>query len=104
MRAHLEQITEYQNTPISITELGLHIGYDDYSVNSGNFIPLGDYRWDVMGNYLIKILDWLEGNSSEYQISKWFFFVTYKDIVNIEADGYMGITKKICRGVVNRCG
>lgn len=92
MRAYLNQINEYQNTPIWITELGLHIGYESYIIDSGTFIPVGNYRWDVMADYLIKILDWLEENSEDYDISRWFFFVTYKNIINIEADGYMGIT------------
>ena len=93
MREYLSDIPEYTETPIWITELGLHIGYDGYGINSSSELyPIGSYHWDKMGNYLVKVVDWLDANSTPYNIEKWFFFATYKNIIQVEQDGYMGIT------------
>ena len=37
------------------------------------------------------MLDWLKANAESHKIERWFFFVTWKDIVNVDGDGYMGI-------------
>ena len=92
MRQYLNTIPEYQNTPIWITEIGLHVGYDGWtSDQAGNLFPSGDYHWDKMSDYLVAVLDWLEQNASANQIEKWFFFTTWADIVNVGSDGHMGI-------------
>ena len=44
-----------------------------------------------MSDYLIAVMDGLEQNATIQKIDKWFFFVTWKDIVNVGGDGYMGI-------------
>ena len=45
-----------------------------------------------MSDYLLVVLDWLEANAALKKIEKWFFFITWKDIVGESGDGYMGIT------------
>ena len=93
MRSYLDQIYEYKNTPIWITEIGLHVGYDDWAFdNKGNITPVGTYHWDKMSDYLVNLLDWLESESDTNQIEKWFFLETWIDIVNLRpGSGYMGI-------------
>ena len=44
-----------------------------------------------MSDYLITVLDWLDQNATSMKIEKWFMFATWKDIVNVGQDGYMGI-------------
>jgi hypothetical protein len=39
------------------------------------------------------VLDWLEANAQTYNVQKWFFFITWWDLINIpDSDPYMGIT------------
>lgn len=40
---------------------------------------------------MVEVLDWLEANASANKVDKWFFFTTWRDIVNVASDGYMGI-------------
>ena len=78
------------DTPIWITEIAVHVGYDGWTFDSPiDFV--GSYHWDKMSDYLIAVLDWLEANAAANKIEKWFFFTTWKDIVNVGGDGYMGI-------------
>ena len=102
-------IPEYQSTPIWITEIAIHVGFDgrdwvnkstgvscttNQEINSGNckIVPIGKYHWDLMSDYLIKVLNWLETKQDAYNISKWFFFHTWQDINNPRSgSGYMGI-------------
>ena len=44
-----------------------------------------------MSDYLNTTLDWLELNGPSKKIEKWFFFITWKDIVDVGSDRYMGI-------------
>jgi hypothetical protein len=99
LRGYLDTIPEYQNTPIWITEIAVHVGYDRWLVDEETGLVGPDlgpglyYHADKMADYLITILDWLESNADDYIIEKWFFFVTWKDLVNVPADDpYMGIT------------
>ena len=41
---------------------------------------------------MINIFEWLKNNASDYRIERWFQFVTYADIENINITGYAGIT------------
>ncbi len=99
----------YADTPIWITELAIHVGYDgwrwEHKVTGANctsqevlagecrLTPTGDYHWDKMSDYLAQVLDWLEDldGGSANKIEKWFFFTPWKDIENVGGDGYMGI-------------
>tara|TARA_B100001123_G_scaffold179346_1_gene205496 strand:+ start:233 stop:1330 length:1098 start_codon:yes stop_codon:yes gene_type:complete len=99
MRAYLDTLQEYLETPLWITEIAVHRGYDcgancrSWTVDpSGNgLLPLGVYRWDKMSDFMLTVLDWLETNATDYKIEKWFFFVSWRDIVSASTDGYMGI-------------
>lgn len=108
MRQYLDTLTEYTNTPIWITEMAVHVGYDprDWTLKTTgdpcNIVlvitnqclpPSQDkYHWDKMSNYIIEVLDWLDTNAETHGVEKWFFYKTYRDLVNIATDGYMGIS------------
>ena len=93
MRQYLDTISDYSNTPIWITEIAIHVGYDGWHFgSSGELVPDGSYHWDKMSDYIIRVLDWLNANSAANQIERWFFFRSWRDVVNVGSDGYMGIT------------
>ena len=95
LRDYLATIPEYAGTPIWITEISLHVGYDGWTQDppgSGNFMPVGDYHWDGLSDYIIRVLDWLEANSSSKNIERWFFYKTWRDVANASTDGFMGIS------------
>ena len=92
MRQYLDTIPQYTDTPIWITEIAVHVGYDSWTFDgSGRLVPVGNYNWDKMSEFLLAVLDWLEINGAANKIEKWFLFKTWKDIVDIGGDGYMGI-------------
>ncbi|MGH2542150.1 MAG: glycosyl hydrolase, partial [Ardenticatenaceae bacterium] len=90
-RQYLNGFPEYVNTPIWITEIAVHVGYDDWDIQEGKLVPVGSYHWDDMSAYLVGVLDWLEANAAANKIEKWFFYTSWRDIVSASADGYMGI-------------
>ena len=93
MRQYLNTVPEYVDTPIWITEIAVHVGYEGWKHDPfPQIVPIEPYHWDKMSEYLIAVLDWLEANASSNKIDKWFFFKTWKDIVNVNPDGYMGIS------------
>jgi hypothetical protein len=99
MRQYLNTIPEYANTPIWITEVAVHVGYDGWKLDplrpacsDSSISDVRDcYRWDKMSDYVTTLLDWLDANAAGNKIEKWFFFRTWRDIVNASSDGYMGI-------------
>ena len=68
MRQYLNTIPEYADTPIWITEIAVHVGYDGWNFDPfPNIVPIQPYKWDKMSEYLIAILDWLEVNAFQQQ-------------------------------------
>jgi len=97
LRSYLDAIPEYRNTPIWITEIALHWGYEGWSFSSPfdqdkPIVPVGRYCEREVANYMINIFDWLKNNANEYKIERWFQFLTYADIEKINITGYAGIT------------
>ena len=92
MRQYLDGIG-YAATPIWITQIAIQVGYDSYAFDPfpTTIVPVGDYHWDLMSNYVNSVLDWLEANAATHKIERWFFYTTWADIVNVGADGYMGV-------------
>ena len=82
----------YLDNPIWVMEIGIHVGYDGWEHRDGRIHPVGNYNWDVMGGYLNKVLEWLDSNSGNLAVEKWFVYRSWVDIVNIGPDGYMGIS------------
>ena len=90
-RQYLNTFPEYVDTPIWIPEIGIHWGYDNWDYDQNyNLIPIGNYHWEKMGDYLNGVLDWLMANSEAQKIEKWFFLAAWQDIVN--PDESAGIT------------
>ena len=89
MREYLDTLSEYTDTPIWITEVAVHVGYDDLDIGP-SISPIGGYHWDKMSDYMIQVLDWLEANAGNLNVERWFFFSTWDDIENPGNDGYMG--------------
>ncbi len=94
MRAYFDAIPEYAATPIWITEIAIHNGYDGWIWDPFpvKLSPVGTYHWTNMSDYLSDILDWLDANADSHQVEKWFFYKSWQDIVDNIAGGYMGIT------------
>ena len=90
MRQYLDTLAEYADTPIWITEIAVHVGYDGWVFDSP-LDPVGAYHWDKMSNYLHEVLDGFEANAIALNIEKWFFFKSWKNIIDVGNDGYMGI-------------
>ena len=97
MRAYLDAIPAYVNTPIWVTEIALHWGYEGWKFSNpydpGKPVePVGKYCEREVATYLKTVMDWFKNNADAYNIERWFQFVTYADIVNINIFGYSGIT------------
>ena len=76
-------ITDFRSTPIWVTEIAVHWGFDDLEFKPGGGVaPTGAYHWDLMSDYLIRMVDWLEANDQSLNIEKWFFFKSYVDLAN----------------------
>jgi len=96
MRAYLDS-RGYEDTPIWITELAVHWGYDDivpvFDANDQALPPepAGSYKWDALAGFVLDIVDWLEANADAYQIERWFLFTTWKNIAEPAKDAYGGI-------------
>ena len=85
-------VVPYLNDPIWVMEIGVHVGYDGWEFENGKINPVGDYNWDEMGDYLNAVLGWLDDNSVNLNIGKWFVYRSWVDVVNVGPDGYMGIS------------
>jgi hypothetical protein len=92
MRQYLDTFTEYTDTPIWITEISVHVGFDGWQFVGGRFSGTEPYHWDLMSNYMIEVLDWLDVNAENNKIDKWFFYKTWRDVFGESSDGFMGIS------------
>ncbi|MDA0989038.1 MAG: glycosyl hydrolase [Chloroflexi bacterium] len=100
MRQYLDAVGQ-QNKPIWITELGLHWGWDamlfsnseEYDISCDpNPQPAGEYKTQMVIDYLVGVFDWLDANAAGKKIEKWFLFSTYRDITKCDPSAYAGLT------------
>ena len=93
MRQYLNTVPEYVDTPLWVTEIGLHVGFDGwmYDPFPTRLVPVGNYHPDKLSNYIADILDWLETTGQTQKVEKWFFLASFLDLLNA-GDGDMGIT------------
>ena len=91
MRVYLDA-NGYGGTPIWVTKIAIQVGYESWRWVQfpTKLEPVGSYDWVSMSNYVNTILDWLQANGATNKIERWFFYVTWQDIVNVGSDGYMG--------------
>ena len=87
------EVPGHADTPIWITEIASHWAFSEWEIREGTFgVPDGlPFQWQVMSDYMDNILNWLESNSEEQKIDRWFFFIDWIDIETSAADGYAGI-------------
>ena len=93
MRSYMDAVGI--NKPIWVTELGLHWGYSEMEIRSGEtypWWPKGTYREDLVVSYFNTLYTWLEGNSTSLKIEKWFTFQTYANLNIGNEGGYNGMT------------
>ena len=81
----------YQNSPIWLMELGLHVGFDSWGITDDKIHSIGSYRWDKLAQFMNKLMGWLNSNAGNNLIQKWFMYVSWYDPINITPDGHMGI-------------
>ena len=90
-RDYLDTYPEYVDTPMWLPEIGIHWGYDGWDYDPfPNLVPVGNYHWDKMSDYLNGVLDWLMANSEAQRIEKWFFLAAWENLE--DPDDYAGIT------------
>jgi len=96
MRAYLNTVPGHGDTPIWIMEFGLHWGYTgiDWTFSTcGQVMPLGTYDTEGVINYLDEVYTWLEINSANLNVEKWFTFITYWDIIGcVNSDPHKGMS------------
>jgi len=94
LRGYLDTFEEFSKDPIWITELGLHWGWDDidWSIAECDGLPhpKGQYQEDAVVSYWEQLFDFLDNNATQYQIEKWFVFITYYDIGTCNYESYNG--------------
>ena len=95
IRGYLDSIGQ-GDTPIWITELGLHWGWDQMAWGvdgcDGLPSPAGTYQTQQVIDYLREIFDWLEANGAILNVEKWFLFRSYYDITKCNQAAYAGLT------------
>ncbi len=90
------EVPGHSNTPIWVTELASHWGYNGWTIQNGLLtIPEGqdysqNFLWDDMAGYMDGILGWLQANGNSLNIDRWFFFKGYVDMQAPKIDGYAG--------------
>jgi len=85
----------YRDKPIWITEFGLHWGFSDWELDTPGCntpAPKGEYQAEEVKAYLGRVYEWLEANSEEMNIEKWFTFATYIDIHTCRPDSGNGLS------------
>jgi len=87
----------YANTPVWLTETAIHWGYDGHNVvfdeelGQNVVVPVGAYHHEFMADYLIDIVDWLEANSADQLVDRWFYYVSYRELGVAYTDGFGGL-------------
>jgi hypothetical protein len=92
-----DEVPGHADTPIWITEIASHWGYDSFEFVDGALsIPVGknvqdDFLWDEEIVYMDGIIGWLRDNSDNQNIDRWFFYKDWVDITKDASRGYAGI-------------
>ena len=82
-RKYLDASPQYKNSPIWITEFGIHWGFSCGEpcivLREGRLVP-GEgavYQSAKVEAFLSEMLDWLEAHADAYRIERWFLYATY---------------------------
>ena len=98
-RAFLNATPGQSGKPIWITEFGVIWGYDGIQSaadgtcanGTGCVAPLGQYRQDLITQYLQGYVGWLNANSQSLNIQKWFLFTAFGP-PEVYSSAYAGIS------------
>ena len=82
LRAYLDSIPEQRGRPIWLTEFAIIWGYDDWRFTEGPEGELlvaaaGRFRADLVEQFLIEALDWLETRGRQLGVERWFVFADH---------------------------
>ena len=82
LRAYLDSIPEQRGRPIWLTEFAIIWGYDDWRFTEGPdgellVAPAGQFRADLVEQFLIEALDWLETRGRQLGVERWFVFADH---------------------------
>ncbi len=92
-----DEVPGHANTPIWITEVASHWGFDGFEFEDGKMtIPAGqsfqdDFLWAEVIGYMDGIIGWLQDNADAQNIGRWFFYRDWVDISQSAGAGYAGI-------------
>jgi hypothetical protein len=94
-RRYLNLSEATKNKTIWLTEFGVIWGYDNLSWEkdaAGKWLarPAGTFRTDLLEQYLVNSLNWLEANADRLNIKRWFLFTSYGEAESY-ADNFTGI-------------
>ncbi|MGI8552113.1 MAG: glycosyl hydrolase [Dehalococcoidia bacterium] len=83
-RSYLDLIPAFAGSPIWDTEFGTIWGYDGLEWrDEGNGVvraySVGDYRSDLLLEYMQEVCTWLVENGPALHVDRWFFYVSYAD-------------------------
>ncbi len=93
IRSYLDSIPELAGTPIWITEIGLHWGWDNIDWFAAPCLrPAGEYQTEKVTAFLRDLFDWLDLNGDRLGVEKVFLYISYRNITTCNADYYAGIT------------
>ena len=82
LRAYLDAIPAHRGRPIWLTEFAIIWGYDDWRLTEGPdgellVAPAGRFRADLVEQFLIEALDWLETRGRQLGVERWFVFADH---------------------------
>ena len=92
-----DKVPGHANTPIWVTEIASHWGFDGLEFIDGVIsIPAGqdfqdDFLWDEMIEFMDGIIGWMQDNAEAQNIGRWFFYKDWVDISQSASGGYAGI-------------
>ncbi len=82
LRTYLDAIPEQRGRPIWLTEFAIIWGFDDWRFTEGPdgevlVAPAGRFRADLIEQFLVESLDWLEARGRQLGVERWFVFADH---------------------------
>ena len=82
LRTYLDAIPEQRGRPIWLTEFAIIWGFDDWRFTEGPdgevlVAPAGRFRADLIEQFLVEALDWLETRGRQLGVERWFVFADH---------------------------
>ena len=82
LRTYLDAIPSQRGRPIWLTEFAIIWGFDDWRFTEGPdgevlVAPAGRFRADLIEQFLVEALDWLETRGRQLGVERWFVFADH---------------------------